>query len=274
MKPIHVIVALGLTVISIPSFAQEKAKKKKTIISIGSDAVKITKSDSVGDIEIEKEEKPFEIEVGMVEVGINALHDQTDYNSAAAKDFIRIPDATQKNENLFTLENAKSINVNVYPILAKFRLLKTERQKMYLSAGVGLQMYNFRFTKNIVYVDSVPSVAMSPILFTKNKLGFTYLSVPLMATFKTKLAEKAWLVYGVGVTGGYRIASWTKHVSGEEGKVKNHDKFNFNDFVGGVTAEIGLDNYFRLYASYQLTPMHENALIQNPYCIGFRLGGM
>lgn len=272
MKPIQVIAALGLAVMSMPSLAQEKAKKK-TIISIGSDAVKITKSDSVGDLVVEKEEKPFEIEVGMVEIGINALRDQTDYMSQEAKDFLRV-DATQKNENLFTLENAKSINVNVYPILAKFRLLKTEKQKIYLSTGVGLQMYNFRFSKNIVYVDSTPSITMSPVPFTKNKLGFTYLSVPLMATFKTKLAEKAWLVYGVGITGGYRIASWTKHVSGEEGKVKNHDKFNFNDFNSCLTAEIGLDNYFRLYASYQFTPMHENALVQNPYCIGFRIGGM
>lgn len=271
MKPIHIIAALGLAIISIPAFAQKK-EKKKTIISIGSDAVKITKSDSIGGVEVKKEEKPFEIEVAMVDLGINALRDQTDYNTPAAKDFLRV-DATQKNENLFTLDNAKSINVNVYPILAKFRLLKTERQKIYLSTGVGLQMYNFRFTKNIVYVDSIPSVTMSPIPFTKNKLGFTYLSVPVMATFKTKLAEKAWLVYGAGITGGYRIASWTKHISGEEGKVKNHDKFNFSDFTACLTAEIGLQDYFRLYASYQLTPMHENALIQNPYCIGFRFGG-
>ncbi|WP_276133201.1 outer membrane beta-barrel protein [Polluticoccus soli] len=272
MKPIQVIAALGLAVISIPSFAQEKGKGKKVkYISISPNAIKI--GNDSADLEAKKEEKPFEIEVGMVELGINALRDQTDYNSQEAKNFLRV-DATQKNENLFTLDNAKSINVNVYPILAKFRLSKTEKQKIYLSTGVGLQMYNFRFSKDIVYVDSTPSITMSPVPFTKNKLAFTYLSVPLMATFKTKLAEKAWLVYGVGITGGYRIASWTKHVSGEEGKVKNHDKFNFSDFNSCLTAEIGLDNYFRLYASYQLTPMHENALVQNPYCIGFRIGGM
>lgn len=272
MKLMHLAAALGLAIIAIPSFAQEK-KKKKTTISIGSDMVKITKSDSAG-VDMTKEDKTFAIEIGMVDVGINGLRDQTNYTSPEALAFLHVP-ADRQNENLFSLKNSKSINVNVYPILAKLRLVKTDRQKIYLSTGIGLQMYNFRFNKNISYINNVaPAVVMDTLLFTKNKLGFTYLSIPLMATFKTKLVDKAWLVYGVGITGGYRIASWTKQISGELGKVKNHDKFNFNDFNSCITAEIGLDNYFRLYASYQLTPLHENAMVQNPYCIGLRFGGM
>ena len=117
-------------------------------------------------------------------------------------------------------------------------------------------------------------VVVDTIGFTKNQLGFTYLTVPLQFTFKTKLAEKAWLVYGAGISGGYRIASWTKQISAERGKDKNHDKFNFNDFNTCVTGEIGLDGYFRLYASYQLTSLHENALDQKPFCIGIRIGGI
>ena len=99
-------------------------------------------------------------------------------------------------------------------------------------------------------------------------------TIPLQFTFKTKLAEKAWLVYGVGATGGYRIASWNKQVSPERGKQKNRDEFNFNDFNACVTGEIGLDNIFRVFASYQLTPLHSTALDQRPFTIGLRFGGI
>src|SRR5687768_10268012 len=141
MKLIHAIVLLGLGVVSMPSFAQEK--KKKIIIIIGSDAVKITKSDSIGE-EMKREEKPFEIQVPMIEIGINGIRDQTDYSSPSARNFLQLP-ADRQNDNLFSLKNSKSINVNIYPVLARLRILKTEHQKIYLSTGVGLQMYNFRF---------------------------------------------------------------------------------------------------------------------------------
>jgi hypothetical protein len=234
-------------------------KRKNITISMGSDM---------------KDDKTFSIEFGMIDLGVNVLHDKTDYTSPAAQAFLKVSPEL-KNENLFSLRNSKSINVNIYPVLAKWRVVHTEGQRIYLTAGVGLQMYNFRFNKNITYLNkTTPEVISDTILFTKNKLAFTYLSVPLMATFKTKLAPKAWLVYGVGITGGYRIDSWTKQVSGQFGKVKNHDSFNFSDFNSCLTAEIGLDNYFRLYASYQLTALQENALDQHPLCIGLRIGGM
>ena len=77
-----------------------------------------------------------------------------------------------------------------------------------------------------------------------------------------------------GVSGGYRLSSWTKQISDERGKQKNHDQFNFNDFNACLTAEVGIDNIFRLYASYQVTPLHENVLEQYPFSIGIRFGGI
>lgn len=273
MKLIQLIPALALLLAATTAHAQEKDKKDKTSIVIDGNGISINKSDS-GKTEVKKEEKVFSIDVAMIDIGVNGIQDNTDYTSPAAKAFLNMPNG-MKTDNLFSLQNAKSINVNVYPIMARLRLLKTGGQKIYLSTGIGLQMYNFRFTKNISYLNNTqPELFLDSTLFTKNKLGLTYLSVPLQATFKTKIVEKAWLVYGFGITGGYRIASWTKQVSGPFGKVKNHDKFNFADFNSCLTAEIGLDDYFRLYASYQLTALHENALDQHPFCIGIRLGGM
>lgn len=278
MKLIQLIPAIVLLLAAGNCVAQEKEdgkEKKKTAIVIGTDAIKITHTDEDGKEEKEdKDDKKFKIGILMFDFGLNNIDDKTDYSSKEAQDFLNV-DPTLENENLFSLKNNKSVNVDIYPIIGRFRVLNTNGQKIYIGMGVGLQLYNFRFTKNISYTNvTTPQVNMDTLLFTKNKLAFNYLSVPLMATFKTKLAEKAWLVYGVGITGGYRISSWTKQVSGELGKVKNHDQFNFKDFNSCVTAEIGLDDYFRLYASYQITPMHEYALDQHPYCIGLRFGGM
>lgn len=262
---------MAATVLSLSANAQdgEKKEKKTTTIKIGSDGI------TVNDKKVEeKPEKNFDISVGMVDIGINSIIDNTNYNSAAAKAFLQVPQNLQ-NENLFSMRTGKSWNVNVYPLMAKIRLQNGKKQKIYLSTGIGLQMYNFRYTKNISYKnETVPMVVMDSIGFSKNKIGLTYLSVPLQFTFKTKLAEKAWLVYGVGVTGGYRIASWNKQISAERGKQKNRDEFNFNDFNACVTGEIGLDDYFRIFASYQVTPLHSTGLDQRPFTIGLRFGGI
>jgi hypothetical protein len=238
-------------------------KKGHTVaISLGSDETKDTS------------DKVFDLHVGLLDIGFNYIDDKTNYNSAAAQNFLHV-NSDVKNENLFSLLEGKSINVNIYPVVLKARVVKTKRQRLYVTIGAGLQMYNFRFNKPVTYTNqTVPMVVMDSISFTKNKVGLTYLSVPLMVTSKTKLAKDIWLVYGVGITGGYRIASWTKQVSGERGKDKNHDAFNFNNFNSCVTAEIGVDGWVRLYGSYQLTALHKDALDQHPYALGVRFVGI
>lgn len=264
---------LAATLLSVTAIAQENEtteKKDKSItISIAPDDVSIEKTGKK-----KKEEKTVDVDFFMFDLGINSIHDKTDYTSAEAKSFLKVPDAV-KNEYLFSQRTAKAINVNIWPVMTKVRLLKTNNQKIYLGFGTGLQIYNFRFNKDISYVSEPnPAVIQDSVAFSKNKLGITYLSIPLMTTFKTRISDKTWLVYGVGVTGGYRIDSWTKQISRERGKDKNHDKFNLADFNSCLTAEIGLSGYFRLYGTYQITAMHENSLDQHPFCIGLRLGGI
>ena len=245
----------------------DSTKKNGKYLSIGSGGVKMGKHGDTSD-------KVFDVQIGMLDLGINYLQDKTNYTDPAVQNFLQVSNE-MKNENLFSLREGKSINVNIYPILLKYRALKTENHRIYVSMGLGLQMYNFRFNKPITYVnETTPMVVTDTLHFSKNKVGLTYLTVPLMVTMKTKLAKDLWVVYGAGVTAGYRIASWTKQVSHELGKQKNHDQFNFNNFNSCVTAEVGVEGYFRLYASYQLTALHENILDQHPYCIGVRFLGI
>ena len=261
---------MACVLITTVSFAQEEEKEKKkdvNTLEISNNGIKF--KSKMG------KNNGFGVEFFMLDLGINSIQDKTDYTTAAAQNYMRVPDALQ-NEQLFTLRNGKSWNVNLWPVIAKWRVVNGGGQKIYIGTGVGLQMYNFRFTKPVTLDNTIEPIAYLDSVnhITKNKVGLTYLSVPLMFTFKTKAAEKAWLVYGVGVSGGYRLSSWTKQISDERGKQKNHDQFNFNDFNACLTAEVGIDNIFRLYASYQMTPLHENALEQYPFSIGIRFGGI
>ena len=260
-------IIIALAFLTLPAIAQEKGPKKGDQLTIGTGGIRIThKGDST--------HKAFELQVGMLDLGVNSLQDKTNYQSADAQNFLKV-NQDAKNSNLFALRDLKSVNVNIYPVMVKFNALRTRNQKILISSGLGLQIYNFRFNKPISFVNTTePAVIMDSISFSKNKLAVTYLTVPLMVTAKTHLVDKAWLVYGAGVSAGYRLSSWTKQISDERGKQKNRDQFNLSDFNVCVNGEIGLEGYIRLYASYQLTNMYDNSLDQHPFSIGVRFLGL
>lgn len=265
-----VVTTLGYTSSSYSQDSKDSSKDNSVTISLtpGELSVKKGKEDK-------KKESRVTMKVGVIDLGINSIRDNSDYSTAAAQTFLQVPDEV-RNENLFNLRTGKSWNVNVWPVLGSWKAVDGKKQKVVIGTGVGLQMYNFRFSKPVTYINKVnPEVYLdSTLTITKNKLGLTYLSVPIMLTFKTKASKDLWVVYGVGITGGYRIASWMKQVSTQDGKQKNHDKFNLSDFNSCLTAEFGLDGYFRLFASYQITPLHESVLDQRPLSIGVRFGGI
>lgn len=248
------------------------SNKSTNSISITNEGIHIGKTDTA------KKEKVFQIHIGRVDLGFNRIDDKTQYTSTPEMiGFLGYdPAAAPGKTEVLPLREGKSINVNVWPILGKYRLLNGKTQRIYVASGIGLQMYNFRWEGTANYTDQPYTQLKSfdNLHIQKNKLGLTYLSIPLELQFRTRLAPKATLVYGFGITGGYRIASWTKIKSMEHGKQKNHDDFNFRDFNSCITAEFGLSGYFRLYGSYQLTSLHEDILDQHPYCIGIRFMGL
>ncbi|PZF72206.1 hypothetical protein [Taibaiella soli] len=261
-------IAYGQHTINISNTDSGKSGNADHTLTIGSDGIHITSYNK------DEKRKKIELIFFMLDLGINNLQDKTNYNSPDAQAYLQV-NQDQKNSNLFSLREGKSVNVNIYPVMLKFYALQTKNQKIIISSGFGIQSYDFRFNKPISYVNyTSPAVIMDTISFSKNKLGFYFLNIPLGVTFKTRLSEKLWGVYGFGITGGYRLSSWTKQISDERGKDKNHDSFNFQDFNACLTGEIGLDKHFRLYASYQLTNLYKNALDQHPFAIGIRFGGV
>lgn len=250
---------------------KDSATKNTTYLSLGTGGVKVTskKQDSIN------KKKTVEMHWLMFDLGINALNDRTNYNDAAAQQYLQVP-GDKKNGNLFSLRQGKSINVNIWPVLMNIKLMQSHGQKISLYTGAGLQLYNFKFNRDISYVNETrPMVIEDNVRFSKNKLAFAYVSIPMMFNFKTRMGgSNLWLTYGFGAIGGYCFDSWTKQISDERGKQKNHDEFNFQKFNLNLSGEIGIVNYIRFYATYQVTNLYKDALVQNPYCIGIRFFGI
>ena len=259
--------------------ADKKIRKRKTTFEISGKGIALTTLDTTMKAKEEKNNRPFTSSISM-DLGWNYLQDNTNYNDPGVISYLSNIPAIKKNPDIFSLKTSKSINVNLY-WLRSFRALKTKGQRIIISSGVGLQLYNFRYDNNITYTRDPSTLKMDSLLFSKNKLGMDYLNVPLMFTFKTRLFSNAkdpkkdtWLVYGAGITAGYSISSWTKQISGEQGKVKLHDDFSFNKFNSCVTAEIGVEGILRLYATYQITSLYNNGIDQHPIAIGFKISGI
>jgi len=273
-----------LSIVSISlankAFAQadtttNKPKKHHTI-TISNNGVFISGGDSTSkaEKEIKKENKKFTMSYCLFDLGVNKIIDNTNYAAPSVKEFLNVP-ANRQNKSLFDLVGPKAIDVNIYPWMIKFKALKTHGQRIYISSGIGLQLYNFRYEDPITYTRNPTGIIIDTTKsYKKNKLALNYLNIPLMFTFKTRLGKDTWLVYGVGATAGVRLSSWTKQESSQFGKVKVYDQFGLNDYNTCLSAEIGLEGIFRLYATYQVTSLFQNGLDQHPICIGLRFGGI
>lgn len=143
-----------------------------------------------------------------------------------------------------------------------------------LKYGLGLEMYNFRFSKhqNLSYRnDPEPFVFMDSIRFSKNKLYAGYLSVPFMVNINPTPQKHNGLSFSAGVSAGYLVGSHEKQISDERGKQKIHDDFNLNPWRLAIVGEVGL-GVVRLYGSYSINKLHKDitGVEQYPYAVGIR----
>lgn len=280
---ITIIVLLGIFV-STSAIGQEKTeqpKHKKSIV-ISNKGITITDSAKSGAF-AHKDSVTNKRWGGttIIDLGTTFLQDNTNYNDPAVKNYLNVP-ATMQNKHIFDLWHEKSLNVNI-SFLKTYQAMRKPGQRIYLGMGLGMQIYNFKFDNNITFDRNSSQIYMDTVMFrkNKNKIAINYLNVPFNVVFKTRIAQNrtdhkkdTWLVYGGGITAGYSISTWSKQISDERGKVKVHDNFNFARFNSCLTGEIGIEGHFRLFASYQLTNLYDNAIDQRPICIGLKIGGI
>jgi len=222
-----------------------------------------------------KKKKSFKLNLLTMDLGINGFVDNTDYTSSELKDFVRIDDE-HRNGTAFKLKNGQSRNFNLWPATFNFDLSSHPKQNVYLSVGVpGFQFYSLKYNNSIHFVEGMdPHVVVTEDNYTKNKLGVTYLSIPVSITGQTKVSKSKWLTYGAGIIGGYRIASWTNQKINGVGRTKVKDPYNLNDYQVALTGELGVKGVLRLYATYNLTNMWDSGLDQNLFAVGIRFFGI
>jgi hypothetical protein len=89
--------------------------------------------------------------------------------------------APYMNSNSLALNHLKSSNVNLWFVQQRVKLIKNFASLQY---GVGFEMFNFRFEKNISFRDDIAGkIKYDDIQFSKNKLFVKYLTVPLKLNF-------------------------------------------------------------------------------------------
>lgn len=205
------------------------------------------------------------------DLGLNSYIDKSDYGSDKVNDFVRLgegkPEAT---EELFSLRTIKSVNVNIWPILIKVNLIQ---HVLNLKTGIGVEMNNYRYSKNISYVNTPQEtyITLSDIDLNKNKLFTEYLTIPLLLNLNTNpYHDSRAFHFSAGPTFGLLIKSHTKQKSDERGKVKDKKPFNLEDFRTGMRVEVGYGP-INFYGAYSLTPIHKYGLKQYPFSIGISL---
>ena len=274
------IAAIAGLLLSQTSMAEDKKKddkkKKSQALIIDTNGLSIIGTDSASAAKLENKKWISSTDFNL---GVNMIQDKTNYSDPGVRNYLNVP-ASKQNADLFRLRQSKSINVN-FSLNESFRVINTKAQKMYITTGIGMQIYNLRYAEHITFTKNPSQVILDSTSFTKNKVGIDYLYVPLMLNFKTRIhnnelkpKKSTWLVYGFGITEGFNIHSWTKQKSNAFGKVKERDDFSFAPFNTCLKFELGIDDVIKLYATYQLTSMFSNGIVQHPICIGFKFGSI
>jgi len=199
----------------------------------------------------------------IVDLGFSNWNDNTLYGSPSAQDF-----APGLTEDHFDLRSGKSVNVNIWMFMQKVNLVK---HVVNLKYGVGLEMFNFRYKRNILYDIDPTEVNLDDTRnYEKNKLAVEYVTAPIMLNFNFTPDRKRGFGFSAGISAGYLLWSRQKTVTSEDGKQKTKDDFDLRPFKISYIGELTLGPV-KLYGSYALKSMFEKGLDQQPYAVGFRL---
>lgn len=207
----------------------------------------------------------------IMDLGFANVRDETNYSNAQAGSYFKVlkPADGKVNENSYQLNTGKSSNVNIWFFMQK---LNVSKHMFNLKYGMGLEMYNFRYESRISYrKDPDTYVFNDSIGFTKNKLFIEYLTIPMMINFNSTPNSRRGFSLSAGISAGYLINSRNKQISGERGKQKYKNDFNFEPWRLATIAEIGLGPVM-LYGSYSLNRLQRDItrVEQYPYTIGIR----
>ena len=199
----------------------------------------------------------------IVDLGFTNYNDMTNYASAATQAF-----APGSNKGWFTLNNGKSVDVNIWIFMQKINLIK---HIVNLKYGVGVELNNYRYQDDIRYHINPTTVVMDTIHYHKNKLAEDFVTIPVMLNFNFTPHRRHPFGLSAGASFGYRYSSRQKFVSSESGKQKTYNDFDLDSWKISYIGELNL-GWFVLYGSYATKTIFTNGLNQVPYSLGIRIG--
>ena len=200
---------------------------------------------------------------GIVDLGFANYDDQTNYGGPEASEF-----APGMVKSDFKLNPNKSSNVNIWIVTQRLNVYK---HMVNLKYGAGLEMWNFRYKRNVLYNTNPTLVSIdNDRNYEKNKLAAEYVTVPLMVNFNFTPQRKRGFGFSAGMSAGYLLWSRQKTITSENGKQKTRDDFDLRPFKLTYIGELVLGPV-KVYASWATQSMFEKGLDQTPYAIGFRL---
>lgn len=243
------------------------AASDTTSIHVGKYEVHVTESDD--DDERSKREKKadnddFEFWQG-VDFGVNGLLTvDNKVELPAGFEFLELNYA----KSYFFSWNFFQKNIHIY------------RNNVNLGTGLGMSWYHYNFrnpytlTPNAAYQTATYD---STIKYSRNRLGLTYLNVPIFLEFNTnnKDADNSFHIAG-GMEFGYNVFSnllkQKYEVDGHRIKTRQKDDFNINPFRCDIIGRIGYGS-FTLFGKYSLTTLFENGKgpVLYPFTAGINL---
>ena len=178
------------------------------------------------------------------------------------------------NSGSLALNHLKSSNVNLWFVQQRVNLIK---KYVGLQYGIGLEMFNFRFDKNISFRDDiVGKMKYDDVQFSKNKLFIKYLTVPIKLNFNLAPMANKPLHASIGMSAGYLLKARNKQISAERGKEKYDGTFNLNNWRIATIGELGFGD-FTIYGSYSHTNLFDDKqtiLNMTPIAIGIKLSDL
>ncbi len=158
--------------------------------------------------------------------------------------------------------------------LADVGIAFDRRHKVGMFTGIGLGWNNYRW-KNSIKMTAEGNTLVNTLLsdetewkVKKSKLGVFYVQAPLMIEVRPTNN----LFVDFGVTGGLRLASWTKIKYENGSKTTAYDKYTLNLFKLDATLRMGSDN-MGFFVNYALIPAFADADAKRarPLSVGFSL---
>lgn len=199
----------------------------------------------------------------IVDLGVSNYDDQTAYGTGEALAF-----APGLEKDDFKLRTGKSVNVNIWIVMQRLNMIK---HVVNLKYGLGLELNNYRYKKNLLYETDPTMVVLDDTRnYSKNKLAADYLTVPIMLNFNFTPNRSKGFGFSAGVSAGYLYSSRQKTITSEDGKQKERDDFDLRPWKLSYIGELSLGPV-KLYGSLATQSMFEKGLNQTPYNVGFRL---